>query len=289
MATQITNQAQISFAYGSQYGTATSNIATTTIQGPLTVGKTSLESTYRSGDIVTYILTTSYTSTSVLNVFTLVDLLGSYLTVGSSAYVTPLTYTGAAQLYINGIYMSGINPSVTANSITFVINALPANANAIIIYNARINNSAALNTGSYITNTATWTATNMSDNMYDINTIAVADYADVRIFKSMSPNPVTDGSHLTYTFTLYNYGNVAATYVVLSDTFHPAPNPITVTVNGLTIGSEDFSYSNSTLRLPADGSSLSVNVPEATFTQDPVTGEIAVVPGITVITVMGTL
>ena len=141
----------------------------------------------------------------------------------------------------------------------------------------------------HITNTATWTATNMSDNMYDINTIAVADYADVRIFKSMSPNPVTDGSQLTYTFTLYNYGNVAATDVVLSDTFHPAPNPITVTVNGLTIGSEDFSYSNSTLRLPADGSSLSVNVPEATFTQDPVTGEIAVVPGITVITVMGTL
>ena len=54
MPTQITNQANIAFNYGNVAGSATSNIATTTLLDPIAAEKRSVGTTYRAGERITY-------------------------------------------------------------------------------------------------------------------------------------------------------------------------------------------------------------------------------------------
>lgn len=288
MATQITNQATLTYTYGQNRGTAASNIATTMLQEPLTVSKSSLSSAYRPGDDVTYMITMNNNGSAPLSNVTVEDDLGTY-SIAGPAEVTPLTYTGPAQLYINGAFVSELQPTQNANSITFTIQSLPAGANAMILYKASVNEYALAETGSVLTNTAEFSAAGMSEDLDASHTMDVLDYADVRIIKSMSPNPVTEGSVLTYIFTIYNYGNVDASDVVLSDTFTPAPSMISVTINGAPVPASDYNYQNGVFTLPASGSSMDVTVPAAKFSQEPQSGKVTVSPGTTVIVVNGTI
>lgn len=288
MATTITNQARLQFTYGNVTATASSNIASTVMQGPLSAAKSVLDSAYRAEDDLTYIINLTNTGASALAPVTITDNLGTYaLTPTGSA--TPLFYTGPAQLYIDGAYSATLTPTPGINSITFTIPSLAAGANAMLIYKADVDAYAPLAVDSEITNTATITATGLSEPVTVTSTVPVETYADVRIVKAMSPNPVTDGSTLTYTFTIYNYGNTAATNVVLSDTFSPAPSPITVTVEGTVLAPADYSYTGGVLTIPAAGSGYTMSVPAATFTQDAATGEVSVNPGVITITVAGTI
>lgn len=287
MATQISNQALLTFVYDGQSGSAVSNIATTTLQGPLTAEKTSLRSQYTRDEEMTYILTMSNTGISPLTGLRVTDNLGTYSLNGIS--VAPLTYVGPARLYVNGAFISEITPELAADSVSFVLSSLSAGENAMILYTVRINQAAPLAAGSTITNTAVWTADTLAEPVVASHIIQAADRADVSIVKSMSPNPVSGGGQLTYTFMLYNYGNTAATNVVLTDAFFPAPNPISVTVDGQPVSSSEYSYTGGTLTLPAAGSSYSLTIPPAVFSQDPATGAFSATPGVTTIVVQGIL
>ena len=117
----------------------------------------------------------------------------------------------------------------------------------------------------------------------------MADYADVSIVKDMSPSTITDGSTITYTFTLYNYGNTAATDVVLRDAFNPAPGNLSVSINGTAVPSGDYTYTAGVLTLPDTGAATTLTVPAATFTQDTTTGVVSVTPGVTTVVVTGTI
>ena len=284
---QITNQANLSFRYGNAMGNAVSNIATATLLDPLSAEKTSVDETYRAADRITYVLSVQNNGNATVTGINLVDDLGTF-TLANGTTVTPLTYGDAAALYINGAYVSPITATETLNSVTFTIPSLAPGANALIVYQALINEYAPLTTGSSIVNTVTVTAPSVGTPITDTNTVTAEDYADITIQKEMSPDPVSDGDRLTYTFMITNTGNTPATGVVLTDAFNPAPSNITVTVDGQPVETTDYTYENGLLTLPT-GTSYEMTVPAATVTENPETGEITVIPGTLLITVEGTL
>ena len=286
MPTQIRNQASLAFQYGTSTGTAVSNIATATLLDPLAVDKRALRETYRAGDTVTYVLSVQNNGGATLSGVTLVDDLGSY-PVGTNT-VTPLTYLGNAALYVDGLFVRELVGTIGANSVTFTIDSLAPDSNANVVYNVLVNEFAPLTVGSTITNTVSVSAVGIATPVMASETITVENYADVRIQKDMSPDPVSDGDMLTYTFTITNYGNTDATNMVLTDAFNPAPGNITVSVEGNVVPAENYTYTGGVLTLPTGGTTT-LTVPAATVTTDPVTGEVYLTPGTLVITVMGTI
>lgn len=287
MAIQISNQARLTFTYGASSGSAASNIATTTLEGPLSARKRVLEDGFRAGEELTYTISISNTGATALTNVTVADDLGAYMPVGGTVQVVPLTYVGPAELYTNGVFTSVLTPVVSAEGVSFTVPSIPAGGNVLILYLVQVNDSAPIEAGSTIENTATVSAAGISEPVTTSAVLAAEDYADVRILKAMSPDPVTEGSTLTYTFTIYNYGNTAAENVVLTDAFDPAPTNITVTVDGNAVPTTDYSYIDGVLTLPAESTAYELIVPAATFTRDPETGVLAVDPGVTTVVVEG--
>ena len=269
---QITNQANLTFNYGSATGSATSNIATATLLDPLSAEKTSVGDTYRANDTITYVISVRNNGNATVNGITVTDNLGAY-SIGAQT-VTPLVYQAPAALYIDGV--------------SFVIPSLASDANALIVYRASVNDFAPLTQGGTITNTATVSTAPGGSFISVSDTVTAEAYADITIRKEMSPDPVSDGDLLTYTFTITNTGNTEATGVVLTDAFNPAPSMITVSVGGETVPATDYSYENGLLILPT-GDNFPITVPAATVTQDPATGNVTVTPGTLIITVVGTI
>lgn len=284
MAQIITNQASIAYRYNDRTASAVSNIATATLNDPLSVEKVSLETVYRPGDEITYVITITNSGSSALAGVSVADDLGTY-TVGNTT-VTPLTYTGPAIFFIDGVYGGNATPTVGADGISFGPITLGAGSVAQVIYKATVNQNAPIVEGGQIINTATATASG-SAPVSDSNTITVDSYADVTITKTMTPSDVSEGDALTYTFVISNFGNAEATDIVLTDAFDPAPENITVQLNGTVVPATDYDYVNGVLTLPNGTSTTQLTLPPATVTVDPTTGEVTVTPSTLTVTVTG--
>ena len=287
MATIITNQATLNYKYGSVSASSVSNITSARIGGSFGIEKTSLNNSYRVGQNLTYIITFNNSGAALENV-TVVDDLGSYEFNNNT--VTPLDFVGPAQLFINGTFSANLTPILIENGVSFLINSLPAGANAQIIYQARPNEFAGPCCECTITNTVS------AQCDCPCNTPATAShtvlgecYADVRIAKSVCPNPIVCGEAVTYVFDISNYGNIPATDVVLIDTFTPPLTDLTILLNGVEIDASDYSYNNGILTIPGEGSTLDLTIPAATSNQNPNTGEFTIIPGKIQIIVTGNL
>ena len=100
MATIITNRATINYNNGAVSLTAVSNTTSATVSEAVSIRKLALNGTYKVGDNLTYsILLTNASDSAATNVI-VTDNLGSYDFGGTT--VTPLQYSGSAQLFING-------------------------------------------------------------------------------------------------------------------------------------------------------------------------------------------
>ena len=278
------NQAVLSY----NGNTTTSNITTGEIVQVLSATKTAVTEDYSANDTVTYVVNIINSGAVAFTGLTLTDNLGAY--AYDALTLVPLTYTvGSVRYFENGVLRPA--PTVSSESpLTITGISVPAGGNATIVYEARTNGFAPLEAGSVITNQATVSGLTLSPITVE-ETITVVSEPILTISKSLSPATVTENSRLTYTFVIQNTGNtpaVATDSIVVTDTFNPILSAITVTVGGETWAEGvNYTYNEATgLFATVAGQ---ITVPAATYTRDAATGAIVVNPGVTVLTVTGTV
>ena len=269
MATQINNTASATYNYGRNIqDSATSNTATTNLitDYAISATKESLNTSFRAGENITYLINVSNDGTSPLyNVLISDDLAG-----GNSTYLE-----SSSRVIINGV-VSDIIPS-SINPLSFTLpNPLLGGEEATIIYSARVNSTIS-DTITELTNTASIQANEGSStgpvlilSPSPSLTLPLEDFANLTMSKTVSTNEITIGETFSYVITLSNSGNLDATGVVVTDTLplNFSIFSITSVTNGVltTYSPTDYTIepSTNTLTLPSDTSSLSIIVPAAT-------------------------
>lgn len=275
----FTNQAQL--AYNNTV--INSNVAVGEVVGAFSVTKTAIGNTYGRNDEVTYAISVVNTSTAPLEDITVTDNLGAY-TVGADT-LYPLTYVdGTARLFINGVPTAGLVVTPGA-PVQFSGITIPVGGNAIIVYEASVNEFAPLDVDGSITNTVTVNGEEASE------TITTEQEPDLTITKTIEPIPVTQNGRVTYTFTILNFGNtpaVATDAAVLTDTFNPILTDLAVSFNGTGwVDGVNYNYDEATgLFTTVAGQ---ITVPAATYTVDPVTNAVIINPGVSELVVTGTI
>lgn len=269
-------------------GTTNSNTVTGELLETLSVTKTAVTDAYTAGETVTYIVSLVNSGPTAITGLTITDDLGGYPYAEATVY--PLAYReGSLRFYVNGVLQSA--PAVSAEG-PLVVSGLtiPAGGSAMLVYEATVTGYAPLDAEGTITNTVTVTGGGLSAPLTAEATIAAQVRAELTISKAICPAVVTENGQLTYTFVIANSGSAPATAgdnVVLTDTFDPILDPITVTYNGApwTEG-VNYTYDETSglfTTLPGQ-----ITVPAATFARGE-DGTWAVTPGTAVITVTGTV
>ncbi len=283
---QFTNQASISY----NGITVNSNIVTGEITQVLSATKTATVQSYRDGDIITYVVSIQNSGASSYTGLTITDDLGAY-EFGTTP-VVPLTYTGDPVLYyVNGRLQA--SPTVTAGPPLVITGiSVPAGQSAELIYRVRLNEYAPFGANGSITNTATITGGGLSELLTASETISADTSPNLSIFKEISPSTVVENGPISYTFVIQNTGADeadAADAIILSDTFNPILEaPIEVTLNGAVLTETgNYTYNQATGEFTTVAGIITV--PGATYTQDATSGAWTVTPGVTVVTVSGTI
>lgn len=281
---RFTNQAQLTYSGG----VTNSNIAEGELLEVLSATKTAVYNTYTRGETVTYIVSLVNTGTTEITGLTLSDDLGTY-TQGDFT-LTPLEYiAGSVKYYQNGVLQT--TPTAVAGP-PLVISGIsvPAGGNTTVAYEARTNRFAPLGTEDSIVNTVTVSGGGITP-ITAAETVSVNSAPDLTITKAISPVPVTENGRLTYTFTIQNYGNTAAdaaANVVVTDTFNPILRDIAVAFNGIAWATgTNYTYNETT----GEFSTITgqITVPAATYTQSTADGSWIVTPGMSTLTVTGTV
>lgn len=283
MAT-FTNQATLRY----NGNVVNSNITTGELLEVLSATKTAVIDTYNQGSDITYVINIVNSGAITFTGLTVTDNLGEY-TFGTGTLV-PLDYVdGSVRYYVNGVLQTA--PTVIAGpplSISGLI--VPANGVTTIIYVARTNQYAPLDLDGVVTNTALISGGGITE-ITVTETVTPESGARLTIAKSICPRTITENSRLTYTFVIQNTGNTAAVAtdnVGITDTFNPILTDLTVTFNDVTwTENVNYTYDETTgafATIPGQ-----ITIPAAVYAQDPVTGEWIVEPGVSVLTVTGTV
>ncbi len=266
-----------------------SNIAYGEILDVLAVTKTAVEGSYTPGTLVTYVVTLRNTGAGTLSGLTVTDNLGGYDFNGTTVY--PLTYeTGSVVMFANGVLQPA--PAVTAGPPLIISGiSVPGNGDVVLVYQARANTFADPAIGGTIDNTVTVTGDGLSAPVTAVESINAEAAPVLSISKSITPSQVVDNDRVTYTFVIQNSGNqavVATDNAAISDTFDPILTALAVTFDGVSwTQGVQYNYDETTgLFTTVPGQLL---VPAATYTQDPVSGEYSVTPGIATLVVTGTI
>ncbi len=289
--TTIVNQATATYLSNGQSQSIVSNVATTELVGPVEGTTLSIESNndgYLPCQVLSYIIAVNNTGTVTYNNFDIIFNMGTYTFGGLT--LTPLDYIGPSFYYLGGIYQDQITPTVNANNIVYTFATFAPGDAIIIALRVKTNEYAQLEVGSSIDIVVDVDADNLDLTQAATHTTPVANYTDIDIYKHMCPNPVIEGAPLSYFFNISNKGNIAATDIVLTDTFDPAPTVLSsVTVDGVSVASSDYSYSGGTLTIPAVASSFSITVDAAAMSQSAVDGIVSVTAANSEIVVVGSL
>jgi len=278
------NQATLSY----NGGTVNSNITSGEIIEVLSATKTAVTDVYSDGSEITYVINIINSGNIPFNGISVTDNLGSYAFGDTS--LTPLDYVeNSVRYFANGVLQA--TPIVTSGTeLVFSNINVPANGVATIVYTTTTNTFAPPITGGIIENTAIISGGGITP-ITATEQITSEGQPLLSITKSVSPTTVAENGEITYTFVIENRGNTEALTtdnLVITDTFNPVLNNISVTYNGSN-WSEAVNYTYD----EALGLFTTVNgqitVPAASYTQDATTGNWIVSPGTATLTVTGTV
>ena len=282
-----TFQNQATLTYGANV--TVSNVVTGELQQAVSVTKYAVTDPYNAGEVLTYVISLVNGGSTPLTDLTVTDDLGAYSQGGTQR--VPLDYVeGSLSYYLNGARQG--TPVVSdTDPLTITGIAVPANSNAFLVYQARVNEFASPAAGGAVTNTATVTGAGIPAPITATETVNASTEAFLTIAKSLKPTTVSEGDRLTYTFVIQNFGNTPVTATddaTVTDVFDPILSDLAVTFNG-TAWTEgvQYTYNETTglfTTLPG-----AITVPAATYTQDPVTGAYTLTPGTVTLTVTGTI
>ncbi len=267
-----------------------SNVTTGEITEVLSATKTAVMNDYTPNDDITYVVSIVNSGDTPFTDVTISDNLGAYL-FGTKTLV-PLTYTeNSLRYYTDGTLKSTPTVSVTETGMVISGITVPANGNAIVIYETTANRFAPLNADGSITNEAVITATGLATVLTASSTVSAENTAVLTISKSVNPAVITENGQLTYTFIIQNMGNTEASVtdnVIVTDTFNPVLNNLTVTFND-TPWIQDVNYTYALTTGLFETVAGQITVPPATFAQNSTTGEYIITPGVAVLTVTGNI
>lgn len=284
MAT-FTNQATLSY----NGVVRTSNVATGEIIDVLSITKNSLETNYRPGDSVTYIINLNNSGTTPLTNLTLDDNLGAYTFNAANLY--PLSYVdGSLRYYVDGVLQP--TPTVVSTSPLQLSGiTVPASGNALLVYEALVTNFASSEANGIINNTATVSGAGITTPASSNVALTAISEPELSVNKSVSPTSVVENGTLTFTFVIQNTGNAqadATANAIISDSFNPVLQNIAVTLNGVALApNTDYTYNETTGDFATNAGVITV--PAATYNQNETNGEFEITPGVSTLTVTGTI
>ncbi len=276
----FTNRATLSY----NNRTVSSNTVTGEVVEVITLQKNAVRGVYSVNDIVTYTVSIVNTGTEDITGLTVTDDLGAY-PFGEGTLV-PLTYLeNTVQYFVNGTPADA--PEVTSVSPLIIEGVnVPAGGNALIIYSARVNDFAPPCAGGSITNTVTADSCGAEDS-------AVIDAVcepSLSIDKALAPDTVPCNGEVSYTFTITNDACCPANVednVILTDTFDPPITITGVTLDGVALTEDQYTYNEATGEFATVAGVITV--PGATFTQDEETGVWTSEPGTATVVITGTV
>lgn len=283
MAT-FTNYATLSY----NGGTVDSNTVVGELVETLSVTKSATPLTYEQGDIITYIVSIVNSGATASTSLTLTDDLGAYAYGTLTLY--PLAYVAdSVRVYAGGVQQTA--PTVTAGPpLTISGIEVGANSDILIVYRARVTQTAPLGTSGQIVNTVTVAGNGASSDLTASTTITAEQSASLRIRKSLSPTSVAENGQVTYTFVIENTGTLpadASQQIILTDTFTPRLRALSATYNG-TVWTAGVNYNYNATTGVFTSLAGQITVPAATYPQT-AGGTWQTTPGTATITVTGTI
>ncbi|HYC90856.1 MAG TPA: endonuclease/exonuclease/phosphatase family protein [Thermoanaerobaculia bacterium] len=205
--TVLSNTITVSSATTDPNGANNSDTETTTVttSADLLLSKTDNPDPVNAGSNINYQITITNNGPSNAAAATFTDTLPAGTTFVSLATTGPWTCTTPAV---------GATGTITCTNPSFGV--------TVDFFNLVVQASAALPSGTVLTNTATVTSTttdpNAANNSSTATTTIGVGSADVSIAKTDSPDPVNAGGDITYTITVTNAGPTNAASASMSDT-----------------------------------------------------------------------
>ena len=165
----FTNQATLTY----NGGTVNSNIVTGELVQVLTASKTAAAESYRTGDLVTYVVQLRSTGAAALTGLTVTDTLGTtnFPATGGTVQLTPLTYqAGTLRYFMNGVLQTAPAVTVLANGIRIEGITVPAGGVITLVYTTRVNAFADPSAVGTIENTVTVTGGSLTEAVTAVET-----------------------------------------------------------------------------------------------------------------------
>ena len=281
MAT-LYNQATLSFAGGS----IQSNITSAELLETLSITKTAVSGSYSPGDRIVYQISIVNSDASPVTGLSLSDDLGAYSYQAQTLY--PLSYVAdSVLLFVDGVQQPA--PAVTAGPpLTISDLAVPAEGSISLLYEAEVTAYAPLGADAQITNTASLSGAAVAETLTASAAISADQEPRLSITKAVSPETVSADTPIEYSFVLQNLGGEAGAdaQLVVSDSFDPALQNLSVATDSTPMPKTAYSYDESTGLFATGAGQLTV--PAASFTQN-ADGSWSATPGVTTLYVSGTL